>query len=92
MKLTDRHRGWRRGRVATHDYGFQQWVTTSDGHEAFAALGAAGQMVEVVPDLDLVVVVQSTAPNDLLQGTEPGTADAPEYLALVNRLIAPAID
>jgi CubicO group peptidase (beta-lactamase class C family) len=80
------------GPVATRDYGYQQWVTTSDGHEGFAALGAAGQMVEVVPDLDLVVVVQSTAPNDLLQGTEPGTADAPEYLALVNRLIAPAID
>ena len=73
-------------------YGFQQWVTTSDGHDAFAALGFAGQLVEVVPDLDLVVVVQSTSPSDPLQGTEPGTADWPEYLALVDNLIAPAID
>lgn len=73
-------------------YGFQQWVTTSDGHDAFAALGGGGQLVEVVPDLDLVVVVQSTSPFDPLQGTEPGTADWPEYLALVDHLIAPAVD
>ena len=73
-------------------YGFQQWVTTADGHDAFAALGFAGQVVEVVPDLDLVVVVQSTSPGDPRQPAEPGTADWPEYLALVDHLIAPAIE
>lgn len=73
-------------------YGFQQWVTTADGHDAFAALGGAGQAVEVVPDLDLVVVVQSTSPGDPRQPSEPGTADWPEYLALVDHLIAPAIE
>ena len=81
------------GQGPTTKYGFQQWITTSDGHEAFAALGFGGQLVEVVPDLELVVVVQSASPGDPRQGTtEPGTADERDYLALVNNLIAPAID
>jgi CubicO group peptidase (beta-lactamase class C family) len=80
------------GQGLTTKYGFQQWVTTSDGHHAFAALGLGGQLVEVVPDLELVVVVQSKSAGDPIQGTDPGTAGEREYVALVDDLIAPAID
>jgi CubicO group peptidase (beta-lactamase class C family) len=79
------------GQGPTESYGFQQWVTTSAGHDAFAALGYGGQVVEVVPDLDLVVVIQSTSPRDPRERTEPGTASFREYLALVDTVIAPAV-
>jgi hypothetical protein len=35
-------------------------VTTADGHRGYAAIGYGGQLIEVVPDLDLVAVVAST--------------------------------
>jgi CubicO group peptidase (beta-lactamase class C family) len=41
-------------------YGYQWWLTTADGHRAYAAMGYGGQLIEVVPDLDLVTVVAST--------------------------------
>jgi len=63
-------------------YGYQWWVTTADGDPAFAAMGSGGQLVEVVPDLGLVVVVSSTA--------AVGNADTGLYLELVSE-IAPAI-
>lgn len=37
-------------------YGYQWWVRRVDGDPAFAALGYGGQVLEVVPDRDLVVV------------------------------------
>jgi CubicO group peptidase (beta-lactamase class C family) len=37
-------------------YGYQWWVTEAGEHEAYAAVGYGGQIIEVVPDLDLVVV------------------------------------
>ena len=81
------------GRGVTDSYGFQQWVTTSAGHNAFAALGFGGQLVEVVPALKLVVVMQSQTSGDPRQTRpEPGTASEPEYLAIVDNVIAPAID
>jgi CubicO group peptidase (beta-lactamase class C family) len=64
-------------------YGYQWWVTTADGHRAFAAMGYGGQLIEVVPDLDLVAVVAST--------DGPGAAGAQVYLDLVSSYIAPAI-
>jgi len=73
-------------------YGYQFWVTKADGHDAFAAMGLAGQLIEVVPDLDLVVVVQSRSPSDPTQPADPGVADAPQYLEIVANFIAPAID
>jgi CubicO group peptidase (beta-lactamase class C family) len=67
------------------DYGYQWWVTTADGHDAFAAVGFGGQLIEVVPDLDLVVVVSCTVP-------EHGVPlDAGLFLALVNGLVAPTL-
>ena len=64
-------------------YGYQWWVTTADGHRAYAAIGYGGQLIEVVPDLDLVTVVAST--------DAPGAAGAQVYLDLVSSYIAPAI-
>ena len=64
-------------------YGYQWWVTTADGHRAYAAMGYGGQLIEVVPDLDLVAVVASI---DAI-----GAAGPEVYLDLVSSYIAPAI-
>jgi CubicO group peptidase (beta-lactamase class C family) len=52
------------GQGGMEAYGYQWWVTTVRGHEAFAAVGFGGQLVEVVPDLRLVVVI-TTEVTDL---------------------------
>jgi CubicO group peptidase (beta-lactamase class C family) len=67
----------------TTGYGYQWWVTTADGHPAFATMGSAGQLLEVVPDLGLVVVVSSPK--------KPGNAEADLYIELVSSHIAPAV-
>ncbi len=64
-------------------YGYQWWVTTVDGHPAYAAMGSCGQLVEVVPHLGLVAVVAST--------DAVGAAGPAVYLDLVSSYIAPAI-
>ncbi len=72
------------GQVAlAPQYGFHWWVTGADRHPAFAAMGQSGQLIEVVPELDLVVVVSS---ND---GLNNATADV--YAEMVNLAVAPAI-
>ncbi|WP_406831291.1 serine hydrolase [Pedococcus sp. KACC 23699] len=54
--------GTRGDRAAlAESYGYQWWVTQERGHHAFAAFGFGGQVVEVVPDLRLVVVVATEA-------------------------------
>ncbi|PFG38094.1 CubicO group peptidase (beta-lactamase class C family) [Georgenia soli] len=69
---------------ATKGYGYQWWVATADGHRAFAALGHGGQLIEVVPELDLVVAVASSVPaGDPLEATA--------LLALVDDVVAPAL-
>jgi CubicO group peptidase (beta-lactamase class C family) len=42
-------------------YGYQWWVTSDHGHPSFLAVGYGGQFVQVIPDLDLVVVITSDA-------------------------------
>jgi CubicO group peptidase (beta-lactamase class C family) len=42
------------------DYGYQWWVThQTAGHDGFRAQGYGGQVIQVIPDLDLVVVITS---------------------------------
>jgi CubicO group peptidase (beta-lactamase class C family) len=47
-------------------YGYQWWVTKAGEHEAYAAVGAGGQIIEVVPDLDLVVVASTWIDQETL--------------------------
>jgi CubicO group peptidase (beta-lactamase class C family) len=46
------------------DYGYQWWVTNETGHDGFRAQGYGGQLIQVIPDLDLVVVVTSDVNQD----------------------------
>jgi CubicO group peptidase (beta-lactamase class C family) len=71
------------------DYGYQVWLATADGHDAVLARGFAGQLIEIVPDLGLVVAVLSRHDLDPRIPAEPGTADR-EYMSLAT-LIAPTI-
>ncbi len=78
-----------RAQVATSDgsasdYGYQWWVTTASGFDAFAAAGFGGQLIEVVPALDLVVVVSSTVPD------VPRLSSS-SFMTLVDQQIAPAV-
>jgi CubicO group peptidase (beta-lactamase class C family) len=41
------------------DYGYQWWVTDDYGYESFRAQGYGGQLIYVIPELDLVVVITS---------------------------------
>jgi CubicO group peptidase (beta-lactamase class C family) len=38
-------------------YGYQWWISDPQGHPAFSARGLGGQLIEVVPDVRMVVVV-----------------------------------
>jgi len=42
-------------------YGYQWFVTNETGHDSFRAEGFGGQLIQVIPDLDLVVVITSDA-------------------------------
>src|SRR4051794_9513742 len=44
-------------------YGYQWWITSAGHHDAYAAVGFGGQIIEVVPDLALVVVASSNVPE-----------------------------
>jgi CubicO group peptidase (beta-lactamase class C family) len=63
------------------DYGYLWRVGTVGGHHSFRAWGAGGQVIQVVPDLDLVGVITS----DWAQPRE----DAPSLVPLV---IIPAVN
>ncbi len=67
-------------------YGYHVWLGTANGHQALFAHGYAGQLIEIVPDLGLVVAVLSRHKDP----AEPGTADW-EYVSLVSAIIAPLI-
>jgi CubicO group peptidase (beta-lactamase class C family) len=44
-------------------YGYQWWLASEHGHPSFLAMGFGGQVVQVIPDLDLVVVITTDAAN-----------------------------
>ena len=64
-------------------YGYLWWVGQADGHPAFAAVGSGGQLVEVVPELGLVVVVSAL--------DDPAAFDSFSLASMVGNHIAPAI-
>jgi CubicO group peptidase (beta-lactamase class C family) len=74
-----------------YGYGYLFWTLTQGGHRAFAALGLGGQVVEVVPDLELVVVIQSTSPSDPTVSADLGAADESDYVKIIRDLIIPHI-
>lgn len=55
------------GFTFSESYGYQWWVTREKGHGAYAAVGFGGQLVEVVPDLRLVVVTAAEAGENNLR-------------------------
>ena len=61
------------------DYGYHWWVTNETGHASFRAMGFGGQLIQVIPDLDLVVVIT----GDYTQGR-------PDAANLVGASIVPA--
>ncbi len=48
----------------TGSYGFQWWIRQFNGYDCYFAFGAFGQYIFVVPELDLVVAIASTGPQD----------------------------
>ena len=55
-----------------YSYGYQWYLTYVDGEPAFLASGFGGQIIGVVPSLDLVVVLKYEAENG--RHPEPGTS------------------
>ena len=46
-----------------YSYGYQWYITYIDGHPSFLASGFGGQIIGIVPSLDLVVVLKYEAEN-----------------------------
>lgn len=69
--------------AGSNQYGYQWWVPYAGGHPAFAAFGLAGQLIEVVPDLGLVVAVSSKA--------DPAQLDADAIADRVSTWLVPAV-
>jgi CubicO group peptidase (beta-lactamase class C family) len=73
---------------AAGSYGYEWWVTEADGEPAYQALGFGGQLIEVVPDRDLVVVMAT----ELDPARTSGSGLSPQVLGqVVNDTIAPAV-
>jgi len=61
-----------------YSYGYQWYITLVDGHPSFLASGFGGQIIGVVPSLDMVVVLKYQAENP--EHPVPGTAHDDMYL------------
>lgn len=70
-------------------YGYLWWVRSAQEHRAYAALGYGGQILEVVPDLRLVVV--TAVDLDYGDATDQGVAVS-LMTSLAESVIAPAVD
>ena len=62
------------------DYGYHWWVTNETGHDSFRAMGFGGQLIQVIPELDLVVVITSDPDQERYDAAN-----------LVGATIAPAV-
>jgi CubicO group peptidase (beta-lactamase class C family) len=49
---------------STGEYGFQWWVRSFKGYDAYYAFGAWGQYIIVVPELELITVISSPEPGN----------------------------
>lgn len=64
---------WIRGSTREHirniygrySYGYQWWITYVYGHPAFLASGFGGQIIGIVPSMDMVVVLKYDAENPI---------------------------
>jgi CubicO group peptidase (beta-lactamase class C family) len=61
-----------------YSYGYQWYLTMVGGYPAFLASGFGGQIIGVVPSLDMVVVIKYEAESPI--HPEPGTAHDDMYL------------
>ena len=68
-------------------YGYFWWLPRVDEHPGFAALGYAGQLIEVIPDLNLVVAVSCSNPTT--DGVDE--FDAGGFAGMVDQQIVPVL-
>ncbi len=71
--------------AADLSYGYLWWLTELDGHDAYAASGAFGQAVVVVPDLRLVVVMACA-------DDAPATMDGGHVAPFITDVVLPWIE
>jgi CubicO group peptidase (beta-lactamase class C family) len=64
-------------------YGYLWWIPPAPEHPAYAAMGHAGQLIHVVPDLGLVVAVSCQ--------DAPDSFDATNFIDFVDRQIIPVL-
>ncbi len=69
--------------AGTIGYGYLWWVLPSTDHPAYAAIGFAGQLIEVVPDLELVVAVSCK--------DAPGWFGSGDFIDLIDEQIIPVL-
>ncbi|GAA1974830.1 serine hydrolase [Microbacterium pumilum] len=69
-------------------YGYLWWTLEADGARAFAAFGLGGQLIEVVPERDLVVVV-ATEYDELDPERDLKSVSPRALTAMVSAWIAP---
>ncbi|WP_232065308.1 serine hydrolase domain-containing protein [Rhodocytophaga rosea] len=64
-------------------YGYYWWRRITNGHQAYIASGAMGQIITIIPDLDMVVVA-----NCLLNGDNRGREEILRIHQFVNQITA----
>jgi CubicO group peptidase (beta-lactamase class C family) len=66
-------------------YGYQWWITETNGHPAYAAIGYGGQLIQVVPDLALIVIASTTV-------KQANPVSDKTYRILIDNVIAPWVE